>query len=121
MSASDDNSAIFVTDDEKKKIQNKIKRYAFSGGGKTLADHEKHGGNCEIDVPYQYLTFFLDDDNKLQKIREEYTKGKMGTQQIKQELIDVIVPLVLNHRKAREKVTDDVVLAFMATRKLKFS
>jgi len=119
MSASDDNSAIFVTDDEQK-IHTKIKRYAFSGGGKTLADHAKNGGNCEIDVPYQYLTFFLDDDAKLEKIREEYTKGTMGTQQMKQELIDVVVPLVLNHQKARTKVTDDVVRAFMAPRKLKF-
>jgi len=119
MSASDDTSAIFVTDSEEK-IHTKIKRYAFSGGGKTLAEHEKNGGNCEVDVPYQYLTFFLDDDAKLEKIRVEYTKGKMGTQQIKQELIDVVVPLVLNHQKARTKVTDDVVRAFMAPRKLKF-
>jgi len=119
MSASDDTSAIFVTDNEEK-IHTKIKRYAFSGGGKTLAEHEKNGGNCEVDVPYQYLTFFLDDDAKLEKIRVEYTKGKMGTQQIKQELIDVVLPLVLNHQKARTKVTDDVVRAFMAPRKLKF-
>jgi len=104
----------------KKKIQTKIKRHAFSGGGKTLAEHTKNGGNCEIDVPYQYLTFFLEDDAKLEKIREEYTKGTMGTQQIKQELIDVVVPLVLNHQKAREKVTDDMVRTFMSPRKLKF-
>jgi hypothetical protein len=30
------------------------------------------GGNCDVDVPFQYLTFFLDDDQKIEEIREVY-------------------------------------------------
>jgi tryptophanyl-tRNA synthetase len=30
------------------------------------------GGNCEVDVPFQYLTFFVDDDQKIEEIREVY-------------------------------------------------
>ena len=41
--------------------------------------------------------------------------------QIKQELVDVIAPLVATHQKARAKVTDDVVRAFMTPRKLDLS
>ncbi len=35
------------------------------------------GGDCEVDVSYQYLTFFLEDDAKLEKIRADYTSGEL--------------------------------------------
>jgi hypothetical protein len=50
-------------------IKNKINKYAFSGGGATVEEHRKNGGNCDVDISYQYLTFFLEDDEKLEKIR----------------------------------------------------
>ena len=42
MSASLPNSAIFVTDTDKQ-IKNKINKHAFSGGGKTEAEHRANG------------------------------------------------------------------------------
>ncbi len=30
-----------------------------------------------MDVSYQYLTFFLEDDAKLEKIRADYTSGEL--------------------------------------------
>lgn len=117
MSGSDTTSAIFVTDTPKQ-IKNKINKYAFSGGGETLEEHRANGGNCDIDVPYQWLTFFLDDDAELARIREEYSSGRMTTGEIKRILIETITPLVERHQRARAKVTDDVVDAFMAVRKL---
>jgi len=51
-------------------IKNKINKYAFSGGGATVEEHRQHGGNCDVDISYQYLTFFLEDDEKLEKIRQ---------------------------------------------------
>jgi tryptophanyl-tRNA synthetase len=50
----------------------KVNTESFSGGGDTLELHRKNGGNCEIDVPFQYLRFFLEDDVKLEKIRIEW-------------------------------------------------
>ena len=47
-----------------------INKYAFSGGRDTKEEHEKHGGDTTVDVSYQYLTFFLEDDDKLQSIKE---------------------------------------------------
>ena len=47
-----------------------INKYAFSGGRDTREEHEKYGGNSAVDVSYQYLTFFLDDDDKLAHIKE---------------------------------------------------
>lgn len=69
MSASDANSSIFLTDTAKT-VKNKINKYAFSGGGATVEEHKEKGGNCDVDISYQYLTFFLEDDEKLAKIRE---------------------------------------------------
>jgi tryptophanyl-tRNA synthetase len=42
----------------------------------------------------------------------------MLTSEIKQILIDTLVPMVLAHQEARKRVTDDVVKAFMAVRPL---
>lgn len=47
-----------------------INKYAFSGGRDTKEEHEKFGGNTEVDVSYQYLTFFLEDDEKLAHIKQ---------------------------------------------------
>ena len=68
MSASDDFSAVFLTDDYEQ-IHFKITR-SFSGGADSLKEHREKGANVEVDVPYQYLTFFLDDDEKLEHIRQ---------------------------------------------------
>jgi hypothetical protein len=35
-----------------------------------MEDHQKNGGNCDVDVSYQYLKFFLEDDVQLEEIRE---------------------------------------------------
>ena len=69
MSSSDPTSSIFLTDTPNQ-IKNKINKYAFSGGRDTKEEHEKYGGNTEVDVSYQYLTFFMDDDDKLAEIKK---------------------------------------------------
>lgn len=48
----------------------KINKHAFSGGGRTLEEHRQFGGNCDIDVPYQYLRFFMSDEKRLNEIME---------------------------------------------------
>lgn len=44
----------------------------------------------------------------------------MLTSEIKQRLIDVLVPMVEAHQAARKRVTDDVVRLFMSVRELTF-
>jgi tryptophanyl-tRNA synthetase len=119
MSSSDANSSVFLTDTAKQ-IKDKINKHAFSGGGRTLEEHRANGGNCEIDVPYQYLTFFLSDDKRLAEIQEAYTKGEILTGEIKKELIDVLQKLVGAHQEKRKQVTDEIVKKFMTPRKLIF-
>ncbi|GJP74141.1 hypothetical protein CLOP_g4768 [Closterium sp. NIES-67] len=115
MSASDPNSAVFVTDSPKE-IKNKINRYAFSGGGATIEEHRAKGANLEVDVPVKYLSFFLDDDAELEHIKTEYGAGRMLTGDVKKRLVEVLTAMVERHQKARELVTDEMVDAFMAVR-----
>lgn len=115
MSASDANSAIYMTDTPEQ-IAKKIKTYAFSGGGATQEEHQKNGGNCDMDVSYQYLKFFYWDDEDLERIRQEYTAGTLSTSALKQKLIEVLCEFVKNFRKKRELVNDDLVWASMTVR-----
>ncbi|PRD21565.1 UNVERIFIED_CONTAM: Tryptophan--tRNA ligase [Trichonephila clavipes] len=126
MSASDPNSSIFLSDTPnqiKNKITsscNMINKYAFSGGGATIEEHREKGGNCDIDISFQYLRFFLEDDEKLEQIRKDYTGGELLTGFLKKELIAVLQKIVTNHQKNRKLITDDIVKQFMTPRKLKF-
>lgn len=47
-----------------------VLKYAFSGGKDTKEEHRQQGGNTEIDVSYQYLTFFMEDDERLAQIKQ---------------------------------------------------
>ncbi|VDD74298.1 unnamed protein product [Mesocestoides corti] len=117
MSASDVNSAIFLTDTPKQ-IKTKINKYAFSGGGATVEEHRAKGGNCDVDVSYQYLRFFLEDDAKLEQIRKDYTSGDLLTGNLKKELIAVLTDLVTKHQQQRAQITDAMVDEFMRPRRL---
>ncbi|CAL1293936.1 unnamed protein product [Larinioides sclopetarius] len=119
MSASNPNSSIFLTDSPNQ-IKKKIHKYAFSGGGETEAEHKEKGGNCDIDVSFQYLRFFLEDDKSLEKIKNEYTSGELLTGDLKNQLIAILQRVVSDHQERRKEVTDDIVKLFMTPRKLKF-
>jgi len=86
MSSSVDSSCILLTDTEST-IKKKINKYALSGGGQTVEEHRANGANLDIDVPFQYLQFFLEDDAKLAEIKEKYSSGEMLTGEVKAVLI----------------------------------
>lgn len=67
MSASNVNSSIYMSDSPSQ-VKNKINRHGFSGGKETEEEHRRLGGDTDVDVSYQYLTFFLEDDDELERI-----------------------------------------------------
>lgn len=119
MSASKASTTIYISDSPEE-IANKIKKYAFSGGGETKADHEKYGANLDVDIPYQYLSFMLEDDDKLAHIASEYGSGRMMSGEVKQLLIDEMSSFALEMQKRRAAVTDAEVQEFMRVRELEF-
>jgi len=119
MSASNTSTTIYLTDTPEE-IQSKINKHAFSGGGETLEEHRKNGANLEIDIPYLWLQFFLDDDEKLAHVAEEYGAGRMLTGEVKEELGKRLTEIMLNHQAAKSGVTDEVVHEYMKIRPLRF-
>ncbi|KAJ9603840.1 tryptophan--tRNA ligase [Cladophialophora chaetospira] len=113
MSASVDVSAIFLTDTPSN-IKKKINKYAFSGGQDTAEKQKELGGRTDVDVPYKYLTFFLEDDEELARIKEQYEKGEMMTGEIKAVCIKELQEYVAEFQKRRAAVSDEVVDRFFS-------
>ncbi|KAL1650814.1 tryptophan--tRNA ligase [Diplodia intermedia] len=119
MSASNPNSAIFMSDTPKQ-IQKKINSHAFSGGQETLELHRELGGNPDIDVAYQYITYFEDDDEKLKTLYDGYKKGELLTGEMKKECIKLMQAYVKGFQERRAKVTEEVMQSYMKPRKLEW-
>ena len=111
MSSSDSNSSILLTDTPEQ-IRHKITHYAFSG--------EQPDGtvNLDIDVPYQYLRFFFDDDAQLEDIARRYASGAMKVSEVKEILITCLTDFTQGFQKRRAQVTDEEVMRFMEVRKI---
>lgn len=118
MSSSDGNSAVFLTDTPEE-IARKIKVHAFSGGQDTKKLQEELGANLEVDVSYQWLRFFMEDDEELARIGREYGSGSgehWSTGLVKARLVEVLTVLVEAHQERRKVVTEEVVKKWMAER-----
>ncbi|CAD7975873.1 unnamed protein product [Amoebophrya sp. A25] len=111
-SSADTPATIFVTDTDKQ-VDTKVKKYALSGGGMTLEEHREKGANLEVDVPYEYLRYVLEDDEEFARIGTEYGAGRMTTGEVKQILIKELQTICHEHQERRKLVTDEVVRQFM--------
>ncbi len=108
MSSSKPETAIFLNDDYET-VKRKVMKYAFSGGQPTIEMHRKLGGNPDVDVSYQWLyMFFEEDDKKLEELREKYSKGDLLTGELKQYLIDRIWEFLEDHQKNKDKAREKV-------------
>ena len=102
MSSSQPETTIFLND-SMKSIEKKI-RASFSGGQSTIEEHRSKGGNPEIDVAYQYLRYFFEeDDNELNKIREEYISGELLTGEIKAICVDKATTWMKTHHELKDQ------------------
>lgn len=112
MSASVDSSAIFMNDTPKK-VATKINKHAFSGGQVLKEDHEKYGGNPDVDVAYQYLRFFVEDDDEIEQLAKDYRAGTLLSGGMKKKCIEVLQQFVTEFQEKRNQVTDEVVEDWM--------
>jgi tryptophanyl-tRNA synthetase len=109
MSASDQSQASIWTTDSPKDVERKIKKYAFSGGQKTVDEHRKKGGDPDKDVSFQYLRMFFEpDDKKLQKIYEDYKSGKLLTSELKEILIKKVNAFLKEHQRRRKRARKQI-------------
>ena len=69
-------------------------------------------------MPYQYLTFFLEDDERLEDIRVRYGSGELLSGEVKMELVKVMQAFVKGLQESRSRVTQQDVDYFMSIRKI---
>lgn len=118
MSASDTDSSVFLSDTDNQ-IKKKIGK-AFSGGQDTKEEQERLGGRTAVDVPFQYLSFFLESDDELESIRNRYETGKMQSGEMKATATRELQAYVAAFRERRKAVTPEVREEFMRPRQLMF-
>ena len=112
MSSSMPETTLFLSDTPDE-VEKKIKA-AFSGGKETLEEHREKGGDPDIDVAFQYLMFFFeDDDNELERIHTEYKSGEMLTGELKAICIEKANGWLEEHRKLRAE-KEGIVEQFLA-------
>ena len=102
MSASDPNSYVALTDTPKE-IAKKINKHAFSGGQPTIDEHRSKGGDPDVDVAYQWLLFFEEDDAKVTEYYKDYKAGRILSGEMKRLIIDRLVSILGNHQEKREQ------------------
>lgn len=117
MSALDPNTSISMGDTPKQ-IKTKINRHAFSGGQALAEDHRRLGGDPDVDVAYQYISFFCDDDEKLVQLAKDYRAGTLLLGEMKQECIKIMLEFVAEYQERRAAVTDETMREFMTPRQL---
>ncbi|WP_137284344.1 tryptophan--tRNA ligase [Halorussus salinisoli] len=106
MSSSGDAPGIYLTDD-RETVEEKIQTHAYSGGKSSLDAHRKHGGDPEVDVAYQLLAFYFeDDDATLERLADEYRSGDLLSGELKAAAADKVADFLEAHRERRERIGD---------------
>lgn len=78
------------------------------------------GADLAKDIPFQYLEYFLEDEEELMRIKKEYESGRMLTGEVKKILIQELQKLIGEFQERRKNVTQEVVEQFFAIRMLEF-
>ena len=117
MSTSRPEAAIYLSDDDRT-VREKIVKYAFSGGQPTIELHRKLGGNPDVDVPFQWLyMFFEEEDAKIKEMESEYRSGRLLTGDLKKILADKVSDFLNKHKERRMK-SPELVQTFKRDGKL---
>ncbi len=112
MSSSRPETTIFLTEDVQT-MEKKVKS-SFSGGQPTLEEHRRLGGDPDVDVAFQYLRYFFeDDDDALAEVETGYRSGEILTGQMKQICIDKASEY-LSHLGEMRQQTAHIVDDFLA-------
>jgi len=102
MSSSMPETTIFLNEDLAK-MEKKFKR-SFSGGQSTVEEHRRLGGNPDIDVAFQYLNFFFEeDDAALEEVRRGYVAGDILSGELKAMTIEKAATWLTNLGELRDQ------------------
>ena len=112
MSSSQPKTTLFLRDDMAT-VETKIKR-AFSGGQATVEEHRRLGGNPDVDVAYQYMMYFFEEDDAyLSELNTAFRSGSLLAGEMKQHCIDAASSWMANLQEMRDQ-TAHMVNDFLA-------
>jgi tryptophanyl-tRNA synthetase len=104
--SSSEGATIRLTDD-RETVREKIHEHAYSGGKTSLEEHREHGGDPDVDVPFQYLAaFFEADDDELARIEREYRSGELLSGEMKNLAVERIADILEAHQERRAALGD---------------
>jgi tryptophanyl-tRNA synthetase len=106
-----ENSTLFLNMNPKQ-IEKLIVQNAFSGGRDTMEEHRLYGGDIKVDICYQYLTFFMESDEELRKIAQDYTQGTLGSGALKKLTAQFVAKEIETHQKNKAAITDEMLKTF---------
>ena len=102
MSSPKPKTTLFLNDDIVT-AEKKIKK-SFSGGQATIEEHRRIGGDPDIDVAYQYMMYFFEEDDKfLEEINQGYRAGKILAGEMKQMCIERATEWLSNLAEKRDE------------------
>lgn len=67
------------------------------------------------------MTFFLEDDEDLESIRQSYLKGELLTGELKARCIKELQTFVAAFQERKKAVTDEIVKSYMTPKPLEWS
>lgn len=105
------NSLLKLTDDYNT-IKKKINKHTFSGGKENSEIQKKYGANLHTDVCYHLLTYFLENDNELSELANNYRSGKILTGEIKNITANKIWEIIKKHQANKLSVSDNILQKF---------
>ncbi|WP_435348271.1 tryptophan--tRNA ligase [Haloarchaeobius sp. HRN-SO-5] len=106
MSSSDDAPAIHLDDDEAT-VRETVLTHAYSGGQESVEAHRELGGDPSVDVAFQFLRFFFeDDDEALASVERAYRDGDLLSGELKQRAADRISAFLADHQRRKAELGD---------------
>lgn len=103
---------MILLSDNQKEVERKINKVAFSGGRDTMEEHRRLGGQCDIDVSFQYIRFFSNNDEEVNEIQKKYSKGEMLTGELKKLAVGVMKGVISSYQEKKKPVTNAVLKEF---------
>ncbi len=106
MSSSGDAPSILLSDD-RETVLDKVRTHAYSGGKSSLEKHREEGGDPEVDVSYQFLYYFFEeDDDRLEKLAREYREGTLLSGEMKEAAGEKIAEFLEAHQERKAALGD---------------
>lgn len=90
--------------DGRETVFEKIRTHAPSGGQTTPQEHRDGGENPVVDVAYQFLYFFEESDERVERLARESRCGSLLSGELEELTAETIADFLEAHRECREEL-----------------